>query len=174
MVALAALAYRTVHVSQLLPLPNALYRRIVFDAIGIYLGMALGFRLFLSFVTTEGLDSVRIQTELSLAHGIQATLVPTISFQSETFEIYGQSMPSTEMGGDLIDVIENDGNLLAYVADVSGHGLAAGQLMGMLKIGLAGRASIPATSRRPARECGPCASCSQGTRYVCDLGSAPV
>jgi serine phosphatase RsbU (regulator of sigma subunit) len=42
-------------------------------------------------------------------------------------------MPSTEMGGDLIDTIESDGSLLAYVADVSGHGLAAGQLMGMLK-----------------------------------------
>ena len=136
MVALAALAYRTVRVSQFLPLPAGLYRRLVFDAVGIYLGMALGFRLFLSFVTTEGLDSVRIQTELSLAHEIQGTLVPTISFQSEAIEIYGQSIPSTEMGGDLIDVIENDGNLLAYVADVSGHGLAAGQLMGMLKTAL--------------------------------------
>jgi sigma-B regulation protein RsbU (phosphoserine phosphatase) len=41
------------------------------------------------------------------------------------------------MGGDLIDIIENDdGNLLAYVGDISGHGLAAGQLMGMLKTAL--------------------------------------
>jgi len=37
------------------------------------------------------------------------------------------------MGGDLIDVVEKVGNLLAYIADVSGHGLPAGQLMGMLK-----------------------------------------
>jgi serine phosphatase RsbU (regulator of sigma subunit) len=37
------------------------------------------------------------------------------------------------MGGDLIDAVERDGTLLAYVADISGHGLAAGQLMGMLK-----------------------------------------
>jgi serine phosphatase RsbU (regulator of sigma subunit) len=37
------------------------------------------------------------------------------------------------MGGDLIDTIESDGSLLVHVADVSGHGLAAGQLMGMLK-----------------------------------------
>ena len=86
--------------------------------------------------TTEGLDNVRMQTELSLAHGIQATLVPPISFQNATFEIYGKSMPSAEMGGDLIDVIESNGTLLAYVADVSGHGLAAGQLMGMLKTAL--------------------------------------
>lgn len=69
----------------------------------------------------------------SLAHGIQATLVPTLSFQTPTFEVYGQSVPSTEMGGDLIDVIESEGSLLAYIADISGHGLPAGQLMGMLK-----------------------------------------
>jgi serine phosphatase RsbU (regulator of sigma subunit) len=68
-----------------------------------------------------------------LAHGIHATLVPTISFQNASFELYGKSIPSTEMGGDLIDVIESDGGLVAYVADISGHGLPAGQLMGMLK-----------------------------------------
>ena len=33
----------------------------------------------------------------------------------------------------VIDVIESDGGLVAYVADISGHGLPAGQLMGMLK-----------------------------------------
>ena len=118
------------------PIPQGLRVRIVFDAIGIWICGALGFRLLLSFVTTEGLDNVRMQTELSLAHGIQATLVPTLSFETPTFEVYGKSIPSTEMGGDLIDVVESDGSLLAYVADISGHGLAAGQLMGMLKAAL--------------------------------------
>ena len=73
-------------------------------------------RLLLSFVTTEGLDNVRMQTELSLAHGIQATLVPDLSLQTPRFEAYGKSVPSAEMGGDLIDLIETDGSLLAYVA----------------------------------------------------------
>jgi serine phosphatase RsbU (regulator of sigma subunit) len=41
--------------------------------------------------------------------------------------------PVPKWGGDLIDVIERNGNLLVYIADVSGHGLAAVQLMGMLK-----------------------------------------
>src|SRR5437667_6611800 len=68
--------------------------------------------------------------------GIQATLVPTLSFQTPRFEVYGKSIASTEMGGDLIDVVESDGSLLAYVADLSGHGLPAGQLMGMLKAAL--------------------------------------
>jgi serine phosphatase RsbU (regulator of sigma subunit) len=133
MVVFAWLAYRVAHVSRSLSLPDALQQRVVFDAIGIWLGTGLGFRLLLSFVTTEGLDNVRMQTELSLARGIQATLVPTISFQNASFEVYGKSIPSAEMGGDLMDLIEDDRSLLAYVADVSGHGLAAGQLMGMLK-----------------------------------------
>jgi serine phosphatase RsbU (regulator of sigma subunit) len=78
-----------------------------------------------------------MQTELSLAHGIQARLVPDITLQTSRFEVYGRSIPGTEMGGDLIDLIESDdGGLLAYVADISGHGLAAGQLMGMLKAAL--------------------------------------
>src|ERR1700719_5207108 len=70
---------------------------------------------------------------------------PTLNSQSvekdcrgsgDRFEVYGQSIPSTEMGGDLIDAVESDGTLVGYVADISGHGLAAGQLMGMLKTAL--------------------------------------
>lgn len=115
------------------PVQDALNRRVVFDAIGILVGIGFGSRLLTLFAGTEGLVHMRMQTELSLAHSIQATLVPTVSFQNSRFEVYGRSIPSTEMGGDLIDVIANDGSLLVYVADVSGHGLAAGQLMGMLK-----------------------------------------
>ena len=129
----AWLGYWASHVSLPLPVPVAVHRRVLFDAIGILVGIGFGIRLLLFFAGTEGRASVRMQTELSLAHGIQATLVPIISFQNASFELYGKSIPSTEMGGDLIDVIESDGGLVAYVADISGHGLPAGQLMGMLK-----------------------------------------
>jgi serine phosphatase RsbU (regulator of sigma subunit) len=110
-----------------------MHRRVVFDAIGILVGTTVGYRLLVDFIRTEGFATIRMQTELALAHGIQATLVPTLSLQVDRFEVYGKSIPSTEMGGDLIDAVERDGTLLAYVADISGHGLAAGQLMGMLK-----------------------------------------
>ena len=129
----AWLGYWASHVSLPLPVPVAVHRRVLFDAIGILVGIGFGVRFLLFFAGTEGVASVRMQTELSLAHGIQAILVPTVSFQNASFELYGKSIPSTEMGGDLIDVIESDGGLVAYVADISGHGLPAGQLMGMLK-----------------------------------------
>jgi hypothetical protein len=112
---------------------EAMKRRAVFDAIGILVGTVFGYRFLVDFIRTEGVATVRMQTELALAHGIQATLVPTLSFRVDRFEVYGQSIPSTEMGGDLIDAVESDGTLVTYVADISGHGLAAGQLMGMLK-----------------------------------------
>ena len=115
------------------PVPAALKSRVLFDAVGILIGAGTGYRLLISFITTEGRENVRMETELSLAHDIQATLVPTVSFQTSRFEAYGKSVPGREMGGDLIDIIEDYGNLLAYVADISGHGLPAGQLMGMLK-----------------------------------------
>jgi len=127
------LAVRISFHSSASPDAEAMHRRLVFDAIGILVGTIVGYRVLVDFVLTEGIAKVRMQTELALAHGIQATLVPTLSFQVDRFEVYGKSIPSAEMGGDLIDTVERDGTLLAYVADISGHGLAAGQLMGMLK-----------------------------------------
>src|SRR5271170_6997154 len=107
------LGYWAAHVSTPLPVPVAVHRRVLFDAIGILVGISFGARFLLFFAGTEGVASVRMQTELALAHGIQATLVPPISFQNASFELYGKSIPSTEMGGDLIDVIESDGGLVA-------------------------------------------------------------
>jgi len=89
---------------------------------------------FIRFIQSEGTRAVRMQTELAIAHGIQKTLVPVIDFRSEYFEVYGVSIPSAEVGGDLVDLVSlPDGSLFAYVADVSGHGLSAGILMGMIK-----------------------------------------
>lgn len=113
--------------------PQATRRELSLNALGIVLAASLGTRLIISFLTTEGVASVRMQTELTLAQGIQATLVPPISLKTPRFEVFGISLPSTEVGGDLVDAVLRDVNLLAYVADISGHGLPAGQLMGMVK-----------------------------------------
>ena len=72
MIVLGAIAFRAARNSGN-SLPGGLSRRVGLDAVGIWLGVGVGFRFLLSFVTTEGLDSLRMQTELSLAHAIQAT-----------------------------------------------------------------------------------------------------
>jgi Stage II sporulation protein E (SpoIIE) len=108
-------------------------RRIVMDGAYIFLSIMLGYRLFLSFTTTEGVAHVAVQTELSFAHGLQSTLVPPISYRARGLDIFGCTVPSAKVGGDLVDLVAGGDNVLVYLADVSGHGIPAGILMGMLK-----------------------------------------
>ena len=49
------------------------------------------------------------------------------------FEFYGRSLPSGQVGGDLIDLAGSEDRWVAYLADVSGHGVAPGVVMGMVK-----------------------------------------
>ena len=104
------------------------------DTIACMVLSSLAYICFMNFIQREGSRAVRMQTELALAQGIQKTLVPAIEWRSDRLEIYGVSIPSAEVGGDLVDLVSlPDGSLFAYVADVSGHGLPAGILMGMIK-----------------------------------------
>jgi serine phosphatase RsbU (regulator of sigma subunit) len=65
---------------------------------------------------------------------MQRTLVPTIEIRTSRFEVYGISQPSEKVGGDLVDAVSlPNGDLVAFLADVTGHGLAASILMGRLK-----------------------------------------
>ncbi len=58
---------------------------------------------------------------------------PELSFKTREFEFFGASFPSGAVGGDLVDVIQDNDGWFAYVADVSGHGVPAGVLMSMTK-----------------------------------------
>ena len=92
-----------------------------------------GYILFIVFFNREGARFFRTQTEVRLAGEIHRNLVPA---RHETFgnmELFGSSIPSSEVGGDLFDIIQTNGHWHAYVADVSGHGVAAGILMSMIK-----------------------------------------
>jgi serine phosphatase RsbU (regulator of sigma subunit) len=48
-------------------------------------------------------------------------------------EFYGVSAPSGEMGGDLVDVVEDSNKRIGYLADVSGHGVPSDVLIAMVK-----------------------------------------
>ncbi len=85
---------------------------------------------FIAYIRREGLESFRMQNELKLAHGIQKTLVPPVTLQSARFDVYGISCPSDKVGGDLVDALYlSNGDAIAYLADIAGHGLQAGILM---------------------------------------------
>ena len=99
----------------------------------VWLTVILSYSLFLGFIRTQAAEAIRIQNELDLAHGIQQTLVPLIRSTGPLYEVYGITRPSERVGGDLVDLIPSRDGDIAYVADVAGHGLQAGILMGMLK-----------------------------------------
>ena len=100
----------------------------------VLIAVVTSYICFIRFMGITGRDTMRIRNELELAHGIQKTLVPPITRTTAHFEIYGISHPSEKVGGDLVDVVElPGGDCVAYLADIAGHGLQAGILMGMLK-----------------------------------------
>jgi serine phosphatase RsbU (regulator of sigma subunit) len=92
-----------------------------------------GYILFIVFFNLEGARFFKTQTEVRLAGEIHRTLVPARHEIIGKVELFGTSIPSSEVGGDLFDIVQIDGNWHAYVADVSGHGVAAGILMSMIK-----------------------------------------
>lgn len=74
-----------------------------------------------------------MHAEIELAREIHGVLVPVVDRRTERFELYGVSVPSSEVGGDLVDMVETERSWVGYIADVTGHGVASGLLMGMTK-----------------------------------------
>lgn len=75
----------------------------------------------------------RIRTELSVATGIQADMLPdcsTVLKDREDFAIYARTCPAKEVGGDFYDFfLTDDDRLVFLVADVSGKGVPAALFM---------------------------------------------
>jgi sigma-B regulation protein RsbU (phosphoserine phosphatase) len=108
------------------------------DGILILVQMTVSYTFFLMFINTTARRYLRVQAEIDLAHQIHQVLVPAVDARSGGFEFLGFSRPSGEVGGDLVDIVvnENGTNWFGYVADVSGHGVSSGLVMGMFKSAL--------------------------------------
>jgi hypothetical protein len=114
-------------------IPPALEHRIWLDNMGALVLLVGGYILFMIFFQREGMRYFKAHTELRLASEIHRELVPSFVLQIGEFELYGVSQPSGEVGGDLVDVIQEGDRWFGYVADVSGHGVPAGVMMAMVK-----------------------------------------
>jgi len=115
---------------------NAITRledRLGWDSIAIIAAIAVGYACFMRTSISEGRRYFRVHAEVKLAEEIHRVLVPAINTKLGDFEFYGRSAPSGEVGGDLIDLAGTDKKWVAYLADVSGHGVAPGLVMGMAK-----------------------------------------
>lgn len=107
--------------------------RVHIDSVALVVMTCLAYACFVYASITEGRRYFLAHAEIALAQEIHQVLVPTIDLKMGGFEFYGRSSPSGEVGGDLIDVAGTDANWVAYLADVSGHGVAPGLVMGMVK-----------------------------------------
>jgi len=95
--------------------------------------VSAAFMCFFSLIRREGLRFTGAHAEIRLARDIHATLVPAVAGSTARLEWQGASHPSGDVGGDVVDVVSDGSGWTATVADVSGHGVAAGVLMGMYK-----------------------------------------
>jgi len=107
--------------------------RLGWDAVAIMIATMIGYFCFVYASVSEGKRYFRAHAEIALAQEIHRVLVPAIDAKLGGFEFYGRSTPSAEVGGDLIDLAGTDDKWVAYLADVSGHGVAPGVVMGMAK-----------------------------------------
>ncbi|HEV7676516.1 MAG TPA: PP2C family protein-serine/threonine phosphatase, partial [Candidatus Angelobacter sp.] len=92
-----------------------------------------GYTLVAAFIRKEGLRVFVAMAEVRLAAEVHQALVPLVARRIGEFEFYGVSVPSGQIGGDLVDLMEHGAEWTAYVADVSGHGVPAGMIMAMVK-----------------------------------------
>ena len=92
--------------------------RLKMDGLLVSVSAGLGYTALLLFVGTQGVRHVRVRTELELAEQLQQTLAPPLADSNAGYEIQGRSMPSSQMGGDLLDAV-NDGDALTCYAPTS-------------------------------------------------------
>ena len=107
-----------------------------FDGLGTMLLVIGSYTCFLWFVNGTAARYLRVRAEMDLAHEIHKVLVPAVSGSIGPYEFFGVSDPSGEVGGDLVDVVDSGTHWFGYVADVSGHGVSSGVVMGMFKSAL--------------------------------------
>jgi hypothetical protein len=122
--------------------------RLRFDGFAIIACITVSYTFFLRFIGTAGVRYLSARAEIRLAAEIHAVLVPVVDERIGEYEFFGISRASGDVGGDLVDFVRTDheDGWIGYIADVSGHGVSSGVLMGMTKsaarMRLRGRASL--------------------------------
>lgn len=95
--------------------------------------ISLGYIFTIWYVQRRESLAATAREELKVARRVHDTIVPPVDLTAGGLEVLGRSRPSAEMGGDLVDAVASGGTCSVFLADVSGHGVGAGIVMGMLK-----------------------------------------
>jgi hypothetical protein len=109
------------------------WRRITLALLSVA-SLSLGFTLLVWYIRAAEHGAARARAELDVARLMHETIVPAITHDAGWATVHAVSIASSEMGGDLIDLVPRaDGGMDLLLADVSGHGVGAGLVMSMLK-----------------------------------------
>jgi len=74
-----------------------------------------------------------MEMQMKMAKQVQHSLIPDINFRFNGISIVSRYMPALDIGGDFYDVVELDrDNVAVIMGDVSGHGISAALLTGMM------------------------------------------
>lgn len=125
-------------------------RRIVLT-VQCVVALSVGFTVFVQVLRRHEAAAARASAELAVAQAMHRTLVPEIDVSVGGVAVLARSHASTEMGGDLVDLVRGPGGEADLVlADVSGHGVRAGVVMAMLKSAVRTRLRGPGPTDLPA------------------------
>ncbi len=84
----------------------------------------------LSNLIAEQKEKQRLESELAIAHEVQALLFPADLSGLRTLEVHGVCRPARTVSGDYYDFIPlSDSRLVLAVGDISGKGISAALLM---------------------------------------------
>jgi sigma-B regulation protein RsbU (phosphoserine phosphatase) len=106
----------------------------------------------------EMFDQAKLRTEMDLARRVQLDLLPRSLPQIEGLDIYANSRPAYQVGGDFFDFICADGRPFVFsIGDVTGKGLSAALLMTMTRSAIHSKAQFmpyptPETVMRQSNE----------------------
>ncbi|MDX2128349.1 MAG: PP2C family protein-serine/threonine phosphatase [Chloroherpetonaceae bacterium] len=98
--------------------------------------LVCGVSCYLQVARRVIIEKQKMEGELTLARKVQEKLLPQVSIETDTFSAFGNTICASEVGGDYFDFvpISHEGKLRAIaVGDVSGHNMAAGVLMAIVK-----------------------------------------
>jgi len=109
-----------------------------FDAPAIKLVRALADQASMQVERTllyqEMFQQTRLRTEMELARRVQLDLLPRTLPRIDGLEIYAESRPARQVGGDFYDFIVEAGRPFMFaVGDVTGKGISAALLMTMTR-----------------------------------------
>jgi serine phosphatase RsbU (regulator of sigma subunit) len=96
--------------------------------------IGIGLRLYGKAGRALFMEKSRVETEIRLAHEIQRQLLPELDLSGSHFRACGSCTLAGEVGGDFFDAVAGDENSLTLaIGDVSGHDVAAGLLMAVMR-----------------------------------------